>query len=290
MPTDDPILEAKRDLATLILALEPVAQELVLGGGWAAYLYRFLEPFAGADAPVLLTTDIDWAVPFELSTEISVVGLLERHGFRRVQSRGESPPVTFYQHERFGTGDPHPVHAEFLAPLRGSEVDREGRERTTVAPQPGLSAMLLRYMDLALFQPERLDASRAGLDVPEGSFVRVPHPGKYLVHKALTAPRRAHPDKRDKDIAYIYETCRIARGDWSWVRDRIAFLEQTSHELGKWVATARAQLTGWFSDAHATGPIAVSRVLRAVNPSAAPSEDAVFRAMRQALSRLGLLE
>jgi nucleotidyltransferase-like protein len=288
MPIDQNIHEAKQDLHALILALEPARDEIVLCGGWAPYLYRFFDRFAAQDHPVLLTTDIDWAVPQKLVTQVSIVGRLEQFKFHALQNREATPPITIYQHERFGSEDPHPVHTEFLAPLRGSQFARSGREKQTVAPQLGLSAVQLRYMDLALQLPETFDASLADLGLPKGSLVRVTHPGNYLVHKALTAPRRNHPDKRDKDLAYIFEVCQISRGNWTWVAERISLLGETSGEFSKWVHDARNLFKEWFTDENSMGPIAVCRVLRSIDPQRTPSEAAVTRVMRRALMELGL--
>jgi hypothetical protein len=57
--------EALRDLSALLVAVEPFGPSVVLAGGFAAWMYRFVEPY-DPSGPELHTLDIDYAVPSRL--------------------------------------------------------------------------------------------------------------------------------------------------------------------------------------------------------------------------------
>lgn len=124
MSEQDPELEA---FSKFIVALEPWLGKVVLVGGWAHRLYR-LDPRARKlDYLPLTTLDGDVAVPAKLKKEESTVRkrLLEA-GFEEEFVGEDRPPATHYHYGKRGG-----FYAEFLAPLEGSEYDRDGKRKAT---------------------------------------------------------------------------------------------------------------------------------------------------------------
>ena len=145
MSEQDPELEA---FSKFIVALEPWLGKVVLVGGWAHRLYR-LDPRARKlDYLPLTTLDGDVAVPAKLKKEESTVRkrLLEA-GLEEEFVGEDRPPATHYHYGKRGG-----FYAEFLAPLEGSEYDRDGKRKAT-KEVGGVSSQLLRYIDVLLVSP-----------------------------------------------------------------------------------------------------------------------------------------
>jgi hypothetical protein len=135
MSEQDPELEA---FSKFIAAVDPWLGEVVLVGGWAHRLYR-LDPRARKlDYLPLTTLDGDVAVPPKLKKEESTVRkrLLEA-GFEEEFIGEDRPPATHYHYGKGGG-----FYAEFLAPLEGSEYDRNGKRKAT-KEVGGVSSQLL---------------------------------------------------------------------------------------------------------------------------------------------------
>jgi len=124
MSEQEPELEA---FSKFIVAVEPWLGEVVLVGGWAHRLYR-LDPRARKlDYLPLTTLDGDVAVPPKLKKEESTVRKrLLQAGFEEEFIGEDRPPATHYHYGKRGG-----FYAEFLAPLEGSEYDRNGKRKAT---------------------------------------------------------------------------------------------------------------------------------------------------------------
>ena len=168
MIEQEPELEA---FSKFIVAVEPWLGEVVLVGGWAHRLYR-LDPRARKlDYLPLTTLDGDVAVPPKLKKEESTVRKrLLQAGFEEEFIGEDRPPAT---HDHYGKRGG--FYAEFLAPLEGSEYDRNGKRKAT-KEVGGVSSQLLRYIEMDTIRepalmavgrklsPERLaETAQAGL-------------------------------------------------------------------------------------------------------------------------------
>jgi hypothetical protein len=156
VPADD-----RAAFARLILALRPYLADLVLIGGWAHRLFR-LHPLSQPTpfAP-LLTQDVDLATPQSLaSRHEDLRGLLLQAGFTERLVGQQRPPVTYYQ---LGT---EAFYAEFLTPLRGRGIRRDGTADRT-AHVAGVTTQKLRHLELLLVRPlapeDLVAVCRAGL-------------------------------------------------------------------------------------------------------------------------------
>ena len=141
--------------ARLLDALRPWLDQLVIIGGWAHRLHRF-HPSAHVPAhkPVR-TKDAD--VAFSLSTPLKgdIGAALKAADFHEESSVEFTPPVTEYRLGDDGDG----FFAEFLVPLRGSGVKRNGQPDATTA-RAGVTAQKLRHLELLLESPWIVRVSR----------------------------------------------------------------------------------------------------------------------------------
>ena len=101
-----------------------------------------------ANAPTyqpLLTRDTDLAFANQATLEGDIKSALARAGFTEELSGEHRPPVT-----RYTLGDDDAgFYAEFLTPLQGSEVKRNGKQDATVA-KAGITAQKLRHLEILL--------------------------------------------------------------------------------------------------------------------------------------------
>jgi hypothetical protein len=198
MSEQDSEIEA---FSKFIVALEPWLSEAVLVGGWAHRLYR-LDPRARKLNYLPLTTlDGDVAVPLTLKEQKSTVRqrLLEA-GFQEEFVGEDHPPATHYYYGKGGG-----FYAEFLAPLVGSEHDRHGKRKATMEVG-GVSFQLLRYIEILLVSPWRVDLSmESGFPLTPKRTVQIANPASFLAQKILIHDERGHNDKA-KDLLYMHDT------------------------------------------------------------------------------------
>lgn len=200
--------------AHLIDTLHPWLDQVVIIGGWAHRLYR-LHPLAQSlDYEPLGTLDTDVAIPAQLSTSGEDIRqrLLE-NGFRE-ELMGEMQPPAAHYHVATGNSG---FYAEFLTPLLGGEVKREGK-RDATKQIAGVSAQKLRHLELLL------DASWEVVIAPANGYptarvrrVHVPNAAAFLAQKILIHDKRDRADKA-KDILYIHDTIETFGGNLPTIR------------------------------------------------------------------------
>lgn len=201
MSEQDPELEA---FSQFIDALEPWLGEVVLVGGWAHRLYRLDGRARKLDYLPLTTLDGDVAVPSKLKKEESTVRkrLLEA-GFEEEFVGEDRPPATHY-HCQNGGG----FYAEFLAPLEGSEYDRNGKRKAT-QEVGGVSSQLLRYIEILLISPWKVELGKEnGYALSPKRTVQIANPASFLAQKILIHKERDYKD-RAKDFLYMYDPVEV---------------------------------------------------------------------------------
>jgi hypothetical protein len=210
MNEQDRELEA---FSKFIVALEPWLDEAVLVGGWAHRLYR-LDPRARKLSYLALTTlDGDVAVPPRLKEQESTVRnrLLEA-GFHEEFVGEDRPPATHYHYGKGGG-----FYAEFLAPLVGSEYDRRGKRKATMQVG-GVSSQLLRYIEVLLVSPWKVDLSEeSGFPLSAKKTVQIANPASFLAQKILIHGQRSPHDKA-KDLLYMHDTVEVFSENLAEVR------------------------------------------------------------------------
>lgn len=188
-------------MARLIDALRPWLGKVVVVGGWAHRLHR-LTPLASPPTyqPVL-TLDADVAFTLGERLEGNIAAALKAADFREQLSGDHTPPVSHYTlgEEKGG------FYAEFLAPLHGSGVKRDGAEDATVR-RAGVTAQKLRHLDVLLIDPIPVQLDNGnGVPLQEPATVRLANPVSFIAQKLLIQHLRP-PAKQSQDILYIHDT------------------------------------------------------------------------------------
>jgi hypothetical protein len=189
------------NLARLLDALRPWASHIVIVGGWAHRLHRF-HPLAHppAYAP-LVTRDADVAFSAAAPLEGDINAALKAAGFTKTLSGEFTPPVTQYTLDADAGG----FYAEFLVPLVGSDLKRNGTPDATIATA-GITAQKLRHLDLLLASTWSVRvSSNIGVPVSQPLDVRVPNPVSFIIQKLLIHKHR-RPNKQAQDALYIHDT------------------------------------------------------------------------------------
>lgn len=223
-------------------ALEPYLGDLVFIGGWDHFLYTLRPEATPLSFEPLHTEDADVAAPLRLRrAEESIAERLMKAGFREQLSSEYIPPISEYVLGDEAGG----FYLEFLAPLVGGEVKRGGRREVTTTVG-GVTAQLLRHLDILLTAPWEVTLTRAdGFPVARPRTILVPSPAAYIVQKMLVLPKR-RPDKQAKDLLYVHDTFAIfadslptVRAAWDEVRKGVL-----SGHVRTFEKAARARIVG----------------------------------------------
>lgn len=143
-----------------------------------------------------------------------VAAALEAAEFKADLLGEYTPPIAQY---RLGGVDAG-FYVEFLAPLRGDGLTRDGARDATVA-WAGVTAQRLRYLELLLVSPwsVRLDGLRS-FPLAKPADVLIPNPVSYIAQKLLIHARR-RPDKQPQDVLYMHDTLELFGHDLNGLRE-----------------------------------------------------------------------
>lgn len=190
--------------ARLIDALRPWLTHLVVVGGWAHRLHRF-HPLANPPAHLpVRTRDADIAFSMDAVLEGNMRLALRDAGFDEELAGDHAPPVTQYHLGKEHGG----FYAEFLTPLHGSGLKREGAPDATIS-KAGVNAQKLRYLDLLLISPWVVRVGRkVGVPVAADVDVLIPNPTSFIVQKLLIHSDR-DGRKKAQDFLYIHDTLEL---------------------------------------------------------------------------------
>jgi len=236
--------------------------DFVLVGGFASYLYQFHERAKPTDLSALFTYDIDLAS----AEKISVRGgksvhqsLLEMDLEEEFTGNCTPPLVKYFPKDRKPS-----MYVEFLTPLRGSET-KGGVPDITQNVQPDLSAQKLRFLDLLLKEPWKINTSSVpALEKYDKLIVRIPHPGMFIMQKILISERRTDRS-RQKDFAYIYQTLAYLREDLEIIAKEYRTLIDNP-EWKKWYKRFIRLSKEIFGTVQGDGPIGASEILVGATP------------------------
>ena len=179
-------------------ALRPYLSQIVIGGGWAPFLYyRYLAK--NRERTPVLTRDID----FMVGHQVPVVGpqtideiLTKEAKLTAAFKNLDNPAVIHYE----GTIDGVEVEIEFLTDQTGSQDEK------VLVVQKGLHAEALRYVSIIVENTLLLeinDMEPVQADAP--LIVQVPKPAAYIFQKGLSFPDRRDKQKASKDLYYIFD-------------------------------------------------------------------------------------
>lgn len=188
----------------LLQAIEPWRAHLVLVGGWAHRLHRFHPLASVPNYDPLITRDTDLAFKADAPLEGDIRSALAAAGFEEELSGDHNPPVTHYALGEDDAG----FYAEFLTPLRGSGVKRNGEPDATLA-KAGITAQKLKHLEVLLVEPWPIRIGPAqGVAVAAAVDVLVANPVSFIAQKLLIQKYRS-PAKRAQDVLYIHDTIEL---------------------------------------------------------------------------------
>ncbi len=175
---------------------------------------------------------------------------LEQAGFTRTFLGSDSPPVTDY-----GLGDDDAgFYAEFLVPLKGSELKRNGAPDVT-ASKAGINAQKLRHLELLLEAPWSVAIGPdSEVSFGESLHLLVPNPVSFIVQKLLIHEKRKG-NKKAQDVLYIHDTLELFGGALDdlralWVDQiRPSMPEKTARRAEKAAVALFEQVTDTVRDA-----------------------------------------
>ena len=227
--------------------LEPYLPQIVIGGGWAPFLYFHYLAKNRQHTPVL-TSDVDLMVRHQVPIvgpktidEILTVEAKLKTTFKSL----DDPAVIHYE----GTIDGVEVEIEFLTDQTGSQQEK------VLVVQKGLHAEALRYVSIIventlMLEINDVESAQGGLPL----IVQVPKPAAYIFQKGLSFPLRRDNQKASKDLYYIFdilagipEIYTLTSGDF----------EDLSGNHPAWFKKFKANLSTQFESPEAEGPLRV---------------------------------
>ena len=235
-----------RGFFSTLAILRSYLSEIVVGGGWAPFLYYRYLVGDRLHAPVL-TSDIDLMVKHEVPT-VGTKTIDQLLIDARLSARfktNDTPPIIHYE----GIIEGAAVEIEFLTDQTGSRPD------VVLEVQKGLHAEALRYVSILVENTLKLNINDAKslIDVTP-LIVQVPTPAAYIFQKGLAFIHRRDKTKRAKDLYYLFD---IVAG-LPQIRDNIhAELKVLSKKHAKWFRTFMGNLRKHFDNPESEGSLCV---------------------------------
>jgi len=268
-------------IATLAI-LRSYLSEIVVGGGWAPFLYyRYL---IGNEQHVpVLTSDIDLMVKHNVPAvgDKSIDQLLSEANLEPKFKTRDTPPVIHYEGEINGVD----VEIEFLTDQTGSQSEE------VLEVQKGLHAEALRYISIIVENTLKIQIDNVKpLKCSQPLFVRVPTPAAYIFQKGLIFSHRRDKQKAAKDLYYIFD---LLSGLLEIREDMEVDYAMFSKKHSKWFQTFMTNLKGSFSNLDSEG---ILRVVEQRPANAFPDLDDdqlkhfVFGTFEQFIKRLESLK
>jgi hypothetical protein len=152
----------------------------------------------------LLTKDTDLAFGRDAPLEGDIKAALQKMGFNEELSGDHRPPVTQYALGEDDAG----FYAEFLTPLHGSGVRRNGELDATTL-KAGITAQKLRHLEILLINPWPIRIGpEQGIPLARPMDLQVANPASFIVQRLLIQPTRT-PRKRAQDMLYIHDALEL---------------------------------------------------------------------------------
>ncbi len=217
-----------------VRALEPYLGDVVIAGGCANALYRFV-PQAEAGPVPMITYDVDVIAPTKLPPKTKLLRrALEEKQLLPVESTGRTNKYALMSEAN--------EKLEFLCPKTGLSRKMKEQAPTLVDFQEGTVAEALDFVQLLQKHPLSVDLKDVeALNVTESLPVLVPHPLRYVIQKALIRGRRRESSHKAKDSYYIYEITVLFRSHLNELAGQLEDL--SSKRLSQAVRTLEKQFS-----------------------------------------------
>ncbi len=217
-----------RVISDFLHSIGPWHHSVVIGGGYALFIYKLYFADQEIGNPPVGTQDLDSLLPRkipEASTK-NIANHLVEAGFKPKFKNYDNPPTTSYSKIIEGLD----VEVEFL-----TDTAWRGNKNKNVLIA-GVSAVPLSYLTLSLQCTLKFKTS-------EQETGLVVSPGAWMLNKGLVFSRRASEAKMAKDLYGIWY---VATQLGSFSTNAIAELKTLGKQHPKWFDTFRKNLHRWI--------------------------------------------
>lgn len=220
------------EVASVIKKLNPLSQDFVIVGGVSTFLYDFHPLADRVKIKTTFTQDIDIAVPgrvpkasVNIEQEFAALGYSKDPSFLVDSAR----PLIKYSKE-LEDGE---IEIEFLVPLMGAELNRDGTPKTLMEITTGVIAQQLRYLDILIDHPTCISLENLTNDSQDADILlKIPNPANYLLHKFITLSRRSHDAKKEKDAFYLYDVLNRFKSNHKLIGESTSELIKKYNKIG----------------------------------------------------------
>ena len=235
-----------RGFFNTLVILRSYLSEIVIGGGWAPFLfYRYLVGDRNHDP--LRTSDIDFIVKHHVPKfgSKTIDELLTDANLEAKFKTLDTPPIIHYEGKIEGAD----VEIEFLTDQTGS------RQNTVLEVQKGLHAEALRYVSILVENTLELVIDDVGTNQDGLPIIAlVPTPAAYIFQKGLSFTRRRDKQKASKDLYYIFDILAGLPG----IQDIMsADFESFSKKHAEWYRKFLSNLTTSFKSPASEGSLRI---------------------------------
>jgi hypothetical protein len=218
-------------IAEFLKSLGPWRDFIVIGGGFALFIYKLYLADPKLENPPVGTRDIDSLIPRRIP-EISkknIAKYLSEAGFALIFKDVDVPATESYVKEIDGIE----IEIEFLT----DSAIRDDKNKNVVIA--GIVAQPLSYLTLSLQTTMKFQTCSYEVG-------KVVSPAAWIFHKGLTFTRRKSRSKMLKDLYGIWYVV-TQLGDFSdQALIEFSFLAQ---QHPKWLQTFQKQLSNWMNQA-----------------------------------------
>jgi Nucleotidyltransferase len=220
-------IQEDKIISEFLKSLGPWREFVVIGGGFALFIYKLYLADPKLENLPVGTRDIDSLIPRKVPKNIAKY--LNEAGFTHVFKDVDIPATESFVKEIDGVE----VEIEFLT----DSATRDDKNKNVVIA--GIVAQPLSYLTLSL---QTTMEFRTYL----GEAGKVVSPGAWIFHKGLTFTRRKSSSKMLKDLYGIWYVA-TQLGDFSdQALTEFGFLSQQHR---KWMQTFQKQLSNWMNQA-----------------------------------------
>ena len=218
-------------ISEFLHSIGPWSEFVVIGGGFALFIYKLYLADPKLDNAPVGTRDIDSLIPRKVP-EISKKNIakhLQEAGFTHVFKDVDVPATEAYVKEIDGLE----VEIEFLT---DSSTRYEKNKNLVIG---GVVAQPLSYLTLSL-------QVTTGFQTYSGEIGRVVSPGAWIFHKGLTFTKRKSSSKMLKDLYGIWY---VATQLGNVSDQALAEFDMLTKQHSKWFGTLRENLHHWIDKA-----------------------------------------
>lgn len=220
-----------RIISEFLNSIGPWKEFIVIGGGFALFIYKLYLADPKLENTPIATRDIDSLIPRRVP-EISKKNIskhLYEAGFTQVFKNIDIPATEAYVKEIDGLE----VEIEFLT----DSAARNDKNKNVLIR--GVVAQPLSYLTLSLQRTREFQTY-------PGEMGRVVSPGAWMFHKGLTFTRRKSSSKMLKDLYGVWYVA-TQLGDFS--DQALAEFHELINQHPKWFETLRKNLHNWMDNA-----------------------------------------